>query len=175
MNSDDIYSKARREKPDFDSAIEQLANKHDSLSVITPLKNKDRAQEKAIILYDGDINRVDDILRASIIVTKNDIVTTVFDDAMTEFDVVRAVNKYTGKQHSSDGYFDARIYVNLNGFIAELQIHTKSMQAAKEKMHGLYEEKQKILRGTKPLTQEQRKAITDINKKMRDIFREASL
>ena len=144
MNSDDIYSKARREKPDFDATIEKLANKHGALSVITPLKNKDRAQEKANNLYEGDITRVDDILRASIIVTKNDKVATVFNDAMTEFDVIRAVNKCIEKQHSSDGYFDARIYINLNGFTAELQIHSKSMQAAKEKAHGLYEEKQKI-------------------------------
>lgn len=174
MGIDDIYSKAKRAKPGFDSAIETLAKRHGAEAVTTPLKNRNRAQEKANALYSGDLNRVEDILRASIVVSASDTVTTVFNEAAKEFDVVKAVNKYAEKQHSSDGYFDARLLINIDGLLAEIQMHTKAMQAAKESLHDLYEERQRITRSVQPLTQEQRRRVAEINKQMRDIFKKAS-
>ena len=174
MGIDDIYSKAKRAKPGFDDAIKKLAKRHHAEPIITSLKTKERAQEKATAQYNGDINQVDDILRASVIVTGSDKVSAVFNSILSEFDVIRASNKYTEKQHSSDGFFDARVYVNLDGLPAEIQIHTIAMQSAKESVHDLYEERQRIIRSGKPINQEQRKRIAEINKKMRDIFRKAN-
>lgn len=174
MGIDEIYSKAKRIKPDFDYAVQELSKRYVAEAITTPLKNKARAQDKADAMYGGDINEVDDILRASIVVATSDKVTDVFNAISMEFNVVRSANKYIEKQNSSDGYFDARLYVKLDGLISEIQIHTQAMHEARERAHDLYEERQRMLRSGQPLNSEQRVRIRDINKKMRDIFREAS-
>lgn len=176
MTLDEIYKRAEKAKPEFDSKLTKLAEKSGGVFQLTELKDQSRAIAKINARYNGDVSQIRDVLRGSIIVDTVSDVNKAFDLAKNSFTVDFSRNSYASLVHSSDGYFDAKLEIITNGIFAEIQIHTKAMIAAKEEAHILYEQRQTILRNAgKEISVEQRKQIMEINKQMRNIFRKVNL
>ncbi|ASF47005.1 hypothetical protein [Methylovulum psychrotolerans] len=176
LTLDEIYAKAAEAKPGFDSELERLAKESGGIAQLTPIKDKARALAKINALYDGDASQIRDVLRGSIIVNNAKEVDKAFQLVKDSFPVAgRMRNGYATAVNSSDGYFDAMLEVRTHGIVAEVQIHTQAMVAAKESVHGLYEQRQAITRSAgNKLSAEQRKEVSAINKQMREIYRKAS-
>jgi hypothetical protein len=145
MTLDDIYTIAKKEKPVFDSKIQQVANFLQGKAILPPLKSVERAQEKLAIDLGGDTSLLLDVLRASLIFDTPKQVNTAFNVLSKQFTTVGDTrNGYATPIHSSDGYFDAKLDVTVGKISAEIQIHTQAMLDAKEQVHSLYEKKQAI-------------------------------
>lgn len=176
MDLNVIYSQANKVKPTFDDKVRLIADTVGGSAITPLLKSRERAEAKIKADHNGDASKIRDILRASIVVDTTDQVNLVYERVQKEFKVEALRNGYLTPVHSSDGYFDAKLDVEFSGFFAEIQLHTKAMWQAKELAHGLYEQRQAILRMAKQsvLLPEQKKRIAEINKQMREIYRKAA-
>jgi hypothetical protein len=65
---DRIYSLSKEAKPDFDQLVTQLADRYGGRPILAAIKGKDRAMEKALMMFGGDAEKVRDIVRATIAV-----------------------------------------------------------------------------------------------------------
>jgi len=173
MTLDEIYQRA---KAAFDAKIAGIAELVNGKTVLTTLKSRERALNKIHHEHFGDATKIRDILRATIVVDSVDKVNDAYQRTFENFLVTSSRNGYLAKVHSSDGYFDAKIDVDFMGVNAEIQIHTQAMLDAKEKAHGLFRKRQAIQRavpkGYRPSSEQARK-INELNKQMRELFREA--
>lgn|GEM_PF-2423058 len=176
MELDALYRRAEQIKPDFDRKIKSIAEAVNGVAITPSLKSKERAEAKINIDLGGDISKIRDIVRASIIVDTSERVNQVYLMLLDNFVLHASRNGYLTPIHSSDGYFDAKLDVNFSGFFAEIQLHTQAMWQAKEAAHDLYEQRQALLRAavSSVLLPEQKKRIADINKQMREIYRKAA-
>lgn len=137
-------------KPGFDAKIVQVARQAGALGQkLAPVKGGARAAEKVVIDYDMNVDRLGDLLRATVVVARFEDASKVMDGLSREFQVVRADNK-TDQQVGSlapratpdpYGYADINVRVRLpSGLLAEVQINVPGMMAAKGGPgHKLYE------------------------------------
>lgn len=178
MTLDDIYKIAEKEKPAFDSKIQQIANFLQGEAILPPLKSIERAQEKIDHVFNGKAEKIADVLRASIIFEATEQVNVAFEAVKKDFaiDDLTSYNGYARPTNSVDGYYDAKVILFIGEIKAELQLHTKAMMQAKEKAHELYRKRQAIERtiseDARP-TKEQQQRIDELNAAMAAIFLEA--
>lgn len=110
-----------------------------------PIKKKDRAQRKVDGEYEGDWNKVTDIVRATIsVATFADVHKAVAAVEAAGLHLAqRPKDKFAEPTHA--GYRDLMTIVKLpNGMLAELQYHLKPITAAKAEHHHDYAEMGKL-------------------------------
>ncbi len=108
-----------------------------------PVKGTKRALEKAVLDYRGDVSKLTDIIRASIVIERGHPLSSW-----------RTVRKRLGEQFPTIikdknrfGHtpYDYLLVVEINGVPAEVQIHVRDVLDAKSKgVHDLYEEWRQI-------------------------------
>jgi len=104
-------------------------------ATLGPLKTEARCAEKAKDDYGGDVRRLIDIARASIVVDNEAQLRAVFD-AISTSDVVRLKNRFANP--SFNGYRDALFNVCVDGHIAEVQVHLTPFLEQKGEAHKHY-------------------------------------
>ena len=104
-------------------------------ATLGPLKTEARCAEKAKDDYGGDVRRLIDIARASIVVDNEAQLRAVFD-ALISPNVVRLKNRFANP--SFNGYRDALFNVRVDGHIAEVQVHLTPFLEQKGEAHKHY-------------------------------------
>jgi hypothetical protein len=123
-----MYAKAPAAKAEIDALADSIAKETSGRVAKVPLKQRDRALEKAIKDYRDDASKVKDIARNTIVVDWNQ-----YDKAVT------LLKEQGGKVKTIDGTSDLMGYSGTNAVIktkaglpAEIQVNTPEMIYAKE-------------------------------------------
>lgn len=134
---------AARDKPKFDDAVGRIAQTVGGRALRPALKSVERSVEKAMVDYGGDISKLKDAVRATIEVRSAEDAVYALDQVRAEFGDLEGVRNHLAPDSeplSVDGYRDIKANVRLeSGQMAEIQINTPEMLAAKDKAHKLYE------------------------------------
>ena len=143
----------------FEETIDTAKNNPSQPQVLMgPMKKRKRSQEKVEAQYKGDVNKLQDVVRATILVggagDLPDALEAVRARAAEQgWTIKGAQDKITEsppppwvKGPTSAGYSDTKVFmIAPNGVAAELQFNTNSMFVAKETSgHPLYEEQRTI-------------------------------
>ena len=104
------------------------------------VKTKERCNEKAILAYGGDLSRLKDLRRASILCPKIASITEVLSLlSNTEgFDILRVKNRFSRKYDGTEsaGYRDVQLNVRAKGtaLVWELQLHLEAIEKLKSSL-----------------------------------------
>ena len=135
-----LIEKGRTTLATFSDKAQELATITNGKFIECSLKSEKRCTEKAEADYNGDVMRVVDVVRASIVFPDVASLVKAFDHIPKLFDkVVRVKNRFVGDSVSG-GYRDVKINPEVNGKVCELQLHLKAfMEASDEGSHEVYE------------------------------------
>jgi hypothetical protein len=166
----DLYAAAEREKPQFDSAVKQIAESVGGSAKLAELKGIERAVEKVLADYAGDPTKIKDLLRATIVVDL-DGAQGALAAVMDRYEVTGSRNLLDENAQTINGYRDAKVNVLVNGHVAEIQISTPQMMAAKKQAHPLYVQASRLIRETQGKTNQVAMAkIADLQAQQRAIY-----
>jgi hypothetical protein len=110
-----------------------------------PIKGDYRMIEKALMDYGGDISKVNDAVRGTVVVESMDDVKRVVDSIKKHATVTREKDRISNPVM---GYRDFMMNVKFsNGLNGEVQVHLKPLLRAKEKGggHKIYEEMRSLI------------------------------
>src|SRR5690625_4331018 len=137
-----LYEASAAAKPEFDQIIESIASEFSAQPVTVPLKGRTRAEQKTRDENGGDVNRLNDILRGSIVLSNPNDAATMIDRLRQSGTVIKEKNAFDMSRPSPywGGYRDAKVIFQMpNGARAEVILMTAEMEAAKERAHADYE------------------------------------
>ena len=136
---------SKEAKPAFDQWVVQLTDRHGGRPILTEIKEKDRAIEKALKMFGGNAEKVRDIVRATIAVdTVEQLNQLVADLQNMPFAIVYQRNLYATGRTLPGGYQDAKLDIRFGNIFVELQVNTEKMIRAKELAHPLYERRRAL-------------------------------
>lgn len=136
---------AEREKPAFDEALSSIADELGAKVKLAKVKGGDRLLQKHLDDNRGDVTRMRDLVRGSIIVRSMADVPAAVAAIRQKFEVARDSLgeerfKDRFKEPLETGYSDILMNViRKDGGVAEIQVHVPEMFAAKEAGHKLYD------------------------------------
>lgn len=134
-----LVASAKEADPAFKSKVDQIGQSLGLDVKHADIKSPDSILRKTMVEYDGDLSKMKDVNRATVIVSDPDQLKQVVEKAKEQFGSVGEVkDKFNNK-----GYNAANISVPLeNGTTAEIQVTTPEMLAAKTKLggHDLYKQ-----------------------------------
>jgi len=134
-----LYQDAAIRKEQFDNINRDIANLVNAEYKASDLKGSNRAIEKIEFDYDGDPNKIKDILRSTIVVNNFQQAGVALKEVSGQYRVVDVRNLLDPKINSLEGgYRDIKINVEIDGHIAEVQINFPELMAVKDKFHDLY-------------------------------------
>jgi len=173
-----MLNEAEQIKPQFDQINRDITEKVGGTYKAAPIKKVDRVIEKTGAEYGGDVTKIKDLVRSTIIVDSIDKV----DDAIKMISEKYEIDPNTSRNlfnpnalASSDGYRDAKLNVMLDGGqTMEIQINTPQMMMAKDKVHDLYKERRtleaKIVKENRLATPEELVEMNRLNSEMKSIY-----
>lgn len=162
-------------KPAFDAVVETAADKVNGVALLAPVKGEGRALEKCINDYSGDVSRLKDLVRGTILVR-----TAV--DAQAALTLLVNQGGIEVKRNwlleeakvPSPFYRDILVYLEVQGMRCELQINTEAMASAKCVGHKYYEKQRSIEGGIKSAsdfpTEEEFLQVADLIKRQRKLY-----
>jgi len=134
-----LYQDAAIRKEQFDNINRDIANLVNAEYKASNLKGSNRAIEKIEFDYDGDPNKIKDILRSTIVVNNFQQAGVALKEVSGQYRVVDVRNLLDPKINSLEGgYRDIKINVEIDGHIAEVQINFPELMAVKDNFHDLY-------------------------------------
>eukprot|EP00948_MAST-09A_sp_MAST-9A-sp1_P001807 g1807.t1 len=155
----DIYSHAENTVGEYDQFLNKVCSnvglktdddakfegkiltltKDKNFKVLTrpPLKSKNRCKEKADNEYAGDVSRLVDIVRCSVVVDNEHDLSEVAKHLLEQNVVVRFKNRF--REPLWNGYRDALFNIKIGNFICEVQLHLTACLSKKEESHKYYE------------------------------------
>ena len=144
----DLYAQANEAQPMLEKMSKEWAAELGGEVQMRPgLKKQERAQRK-VDAGDSTIDSLKDITASTIVFDSEDQVRAALGKIKAEHpEVMRIKDRYA--RPGADGYADVLLNVRLpNGHIAELQLNTKAMLAAKAGLgHDIYEIKDALHNG----------------------------
>lgn len=134
-----LVQRAAPAKDVFDAMMVELTQQVQGAWYLPgPLKSPARVAQKAALDYDGDLSRVLDVVRSTIVAPSVDAVRDTVRRIQGQVDVVRLKDRI--ENPAPGGMRDVLMNVQLpDGTLAEIQVHVPEMLAAKEYGHALYE------------------------------------
>lgn len=121
-----MYSQAPAAKQHIDEIAVGLAKKYRGTAISAPLKGRERAWEKVINDYGGDVTKIKDVARNTLVVKKRNI-GNVINDLQGRGATIKVINSLPG----DSGYRGVHATISTgSGLSAEIQIHTPSMVVA---------------------------------------------
>ena len=131
-----------RAQPNTFIEIAQGGDELYTAATLGPLKTRERCAEKAKNEYSGDVRRLVDICRASVVVDTEDQLEAVFRHLLADpARVVRLKNRFANP--SFNGYRDALFTVRLDlpqgSHLAEIQVHLSPILELKAEAHVYYD------------------------------------
>ena len=132
-----------RAQPNTFIEIAQGGDELYTAATLGPLKTRERCAEKATNEYGGDVRRLVDICRASVVVDTEDQLEAVFRHLLADpASVIRLKNRFANP--SFNGYRDALFTVRLDlpqggSHLAEVQVHLSPILELKAEAHVYYD------------------------------------
>ncbi|TKE99052.1 phosphoribosylglycinamide formyltransferase [Vibrio kanaloae] len=169
---DILYSKAHQAQAELETICKSTALLTNSEALFAGVKSQSRAQEKIDLELDGDVTRITDLARATIIANDVESLVEVYESLSREADVVKLKNKF--KSPADSGYRDLNLLVRLpkTNIIAEVQLHLKAIADVKSgPEHELYE----IIQGIERHAIAEHRPINDIEAAQINSLRRQSL
>lgn len=144
---DILYSKAHQAQAELETLCKSAALLTSTEAYFAGVKSSDRAKAKIEHELDGQVERITDLARATIVADDIESLTTVYEILNRETTIVKVKNRF--KNPAASGYRDLNLLVQLpkTQLVAEVQIHLKAIADVKSgPEHDLYEKIQKIER-----------------------------
>ncbi len=131
---DDAIEKARGVSVELQDKTISIADKYNSLVTPINLKSKESTIQKLNTPeIDGDINKIYDLVRNTIIVDAQRDIDNIIGEIKRNFTIpVIDGEQRIKKQSTSMGYTGVLVNVRVNGVVGEIQINTPQMIYAKE-------------------------------------------
>jgi hypothetical protein len=145
----EMYRVAEENKPHFDEQLNEIAKEVDGETLLAPLKSTMRAVEKSVADYGGQVSKLKDLVRGTVVLKDLSSAELSIESARAKFGELQGLRNGldpASPDTSPDGYRDIKFNVRVNGHTAEVQINVPEMLRAKEKAHPIYEEAQKVER-----------------------------
>lgn len=142
-----LYKQARIAQNELDTICMSASLLSQSEAIFPGVKSEQRAKEKIESDLSGNVNKITDIARASIIAKDVEGLVTAYEVISNQTKVIGVKNRF--KSPAASGYRDLNILVELpeTKIIAEIQLHLEEIEKVKSgPEHGLYEIIQKIER-----------------------------
>ena len=137
-----MYEKASEVKEKFDAINENISKEVNGKYISPPLKGSKRAVEKIVGDYNGDPSKIKDLVRSTIEVKSWAEAQTAIEKIKQKYTVMdsgyRNLLDPNVKSHLF-GYRDAKMNVEIDGVVAEMQVNIPEMLEAKSRNHGKYE------------------------------------
>lgn len=122
-------------KAQFDARLEGVAVDTGAARVeLAPLKGRVRALEKCVQDYSGDVSRLWDIVRGSIVFYSEAELRLGVDALLA---MGAKVRKDRIEAPLANGYRDVMMDIVVEGVHCEVQLHLEAVIAVKERYHGL--------------------------------------
>ncbi|UTT84654.1 RelA/SpoT domain-containing protein [Vibrio pelagius] len=169
---DVLYSKSHQAQAELETICKSTALLTNSEALFAGVKSQARAQEKIALELNGDVTRITDLARATIIANDVESLVEVYEAVSREADVVKVKNKF--KSPADSGYRDLNLLVRLpkTNIIAEVQLHLKAIADVKSgPEHELYE----IIQGIERNAMAQNRSLNDIEAAQINNLRRQSL
>jgi hypothetical protein len=169
---DVLYSKSHQAQAELETICKSTALLTNSEALFAGVKSQARAEEKIALELNGDVTRITDLARATIIANDVESLVEVYEAVSREADVVKVKNKF--KSPADSGYRDLNLLVRLpkTNIIAEVQLHLKAIADVKSgPEHELYE----IIQGIERNALAQNRPINDIEAAQINNLRSQSL
>lgn len=134
-----------QEAPSFDDFMNVT---NDQMFAVGPVKGLDRAAEKVVVDYGGDVTRLNDVVRGTFVVSSAAQAANVLAAFQKRGEVSKIKNRFDTPM--AGGYRDMNFLVKLSsGMKAEVQVQTASMLRAKNASgHVIYEKMRTVPEGT---------------------------
>ena len=128
---DVLYSKSHQAQAELETICKSTALLTNSEALFAGVKSQARAEEKIALELNGDVTRITDLARATIIANDVESLVEVYEAVSREADVVKVKNKF--KSPADSGYRDLNLLVRLpkTNIIAEVQLHLKAIADVK--------------------------------------------
>ncbi|MDN3701580.1 RelA/SpoT domain-containing protein [Vibrio artabrorum] len=169
---DILYSKAHQAQAELETICRSTALLTHSEALFAGVKSQSRAKEKIDLELDGNVTRITDLARATIIANDVESLVEVYEALSREADVVKVKNKF--KSPADSGYRDLNLLVRLpkTNIIAEVQLHLKAIADVKSgPEHELYE----IIQGIERHAIAEKRPVNDIEAAQINSLRRQSL
>ncbi|MBD1894181.1 DUF4157 domain-containing protein [Coleofasciculus sp. FACHB-129] len=175
---DKLYKQAEEAQPELYEKVTQIASETSGVAKLPQaLKGRERAMEKTMADYKGDVSKLVDIARGSIVYKSFPDLMGGLDVCNRNLTLVREKNRFA--QPTPAGYRDILLNVQLsNGHIAELQLHlTQILEVKSGAGHKIYEEVRKIEAAAqtadRALSSEEKAKIEQLNAEAKALYDQA--
>ncbi len=175
---DKLYKQAEEAQPELYEKVNQIASETSGVAKLPQaLKGRERAMEKTMADYKGDVSKLVDIARGSIVYKSFADLMGGLDVCNRNLTLVREKNRFA--QPTPAGYRDILLNVQLsNGHIAELQLHlTQILEVKSGAGHKIYEEVRKIEAAAqtadRALSSEEKAKIDQLNAEAKALYDQA--
>ncbi|QIL84592.1 phosphoribosylglycinamide formyltransferase [Vibrio sp. HDW18] len=175
---DVLYSQAHQAQLELETLCKSTVLLTNTQAYFAGAKSRQRALEKVTLELDGQVERITDLARATIVA--NDIASLVnaYETLSRSATIVRVKNRF--KHPVESGYRDLNVLVQLpkTQIIAEVQFHLAAIAKVKNGAeHQLYEQIQHIERTARqqqrPVTEWEQAQINKIRGISRDLYQQA--
>ncbi|NOH96932.1 RelA/SpoT domain-containing protein [Vibrio sp. 99-70-13A1] len=156
---DILYSKAHQAQAELETICKSTALLTQSDALFAGVKSDTRAKEKIKLELNGDVSKITDLARATIVANDVESLVEVYEALSREADVVKVKNKF--KTPADSGYRDLNLLVRLpkTNIVAEVQLHLKAIADVKSgPEHDLYE----IIQGIERNAIAEKRNVNDI-------------
>lgn len=174
---DELYQQAAEAQPDLDRVTQKVASQLGGEALIPEtLKARERAMEKIAADYGGEVSRITDLARSSVIFETEKQVLEALDILQHDMNVIRIKNRF---QNPVNGYRDVLLNIQMpNGHIVEMQLHLRSILDVKYKFGDqLYQEIRTIeadaIQEQRDLTSDETKRIEQLRSQAEKLYNEA--
>ncbi|OAN13050.1 phosphoribosylglycinamide formyltransferase [Photobacterium jeanii] len=142
-----LYTAATHAQTELDTLIKEISLISHTQAVMPGVKSQQRAEKKITTELQGDVTKITDLARGSIVADDIGNLVQAFELMNKEVTVVAVKNRF--KSPTPSGYRDLKMLVRLpkSNVIAEVQLHLQGISDIKNGAeHEIYEQIQKIER-----------------------------
>lgn len=175
---DILYSKAHQAQFELETICKSTALLNDAQPYFAGVKSKQRAEEKIAHELDGQVERITDLARATIVSEDVASLVSIYETLERETTIVKVKNRF--KKPGPSGYRDLNLLVRLpkTNLIAEVQIHLKAIADVKNgPEHDLYEKIQKLERQAtmekRSLTEFEMASVRTMRNQAKNLYQQA--
>ncbi|MGF1763078.1 phosphoribosylglycinamide formyltransferase [Aliivibrio kagoshimensis] len=144
---DVLYSKAHQAQFELESLCNYTALLSHTQPHFSGIKSEQRAKIKIATELNGQVNKITDLARATIVANNVNDLMVAYENLNRESTIVKVKNRF--KTPGESGYRDLNLLVKLpkTGLIAEVQLHLADIAEVKSgPEHAIYEKIQKVER-----------------------------
>lgn len=147
VDFDVLYAKAHHGQKELEQICKNTALLTSTHAYFSGVKSEQRARQKIAHELNGEVNRITDLARATIVAEDIESLMLAYEQLNRFTKIVKTKNRF--KTPARSGYRDLNLLVQLphSNIVAEVQLHLKAIADVKSgEEHDIYEEIQSIER-----------------------------